>query len=259
MRVFIKLLFFIFLLLGNVVSAEKVLVLPTELNYDNYYSFPQVSQIMAEDIINAFNATNKMSAISLYDVNKKIAENATIKNSINYALSRYQNTNKVDFSTLKKIAEAFDVKSILIISSMVTQEQGKRNLWEVLEISSVFNATNTYNLETQIVLTDNINDVIMWSGKYTRKLGDNESRFWAKTTAQAVSQLEKIRTYSKDIISKNVVQNVTLRFYSKNIPVKEQSIIQSSDKTEFRPNPFNTIKQQKPESMDIDIESIYSL
>ena len=259
MRVFIKLFILIMLLLGNSAFAEKLLVLPAELYSNNYYSFPEVSQIMAEDIINDFNKNDKISAISLYDVRKKLAENPSLKNSATYALDRYKNSNAVDFPTLKKLAQAFDVKSILIVSSTVVQNSNKRNIWEVLEISSVFNAISTYNMETTALLTDNINDIVMWSGKFNRKLGDNESRFWAKSSSQAVSQLEKIKTYSKDIISKSVVQNVTRRFYTKTISPKEHNKIESTNSIDFRVNPFGSIHQNIPESDDIQIDSLFSI
>lgn len=259
MKVLIKLFVLIVLLFGNSAFAEKLLVLPTELYSNNYYSFPEVSQIMAEDIINDFNKSNKISAISLYDVRKKLAENPSLKTSATYVLDRYKNSNAVDFVALKKLAQAFDVNSVLLVSSMVVQDSNKRNIWEVLEISSVFNAISTYNMETTVLLTDNINDIVMWSGKFNRKLGDNESRFWAKSSSQAVSQLEKIKTYSKDIISKNVVQNVTRRFYTKTITPKEQKNIEKTNVTDFRVNPFGTNRQTFPETDEIESDSLFSI
>ncbi len=259
MKVFIKLFVLIVFLIGNSAFAEKLLVLPTELYSNNYYSFPEVSQIMAEDIINDFNKSNKISAVSLYDVRKKLAENPSLKTSTTYALDKYKNSNAVDFVSLKKLAQAFDVKSILLVSSMVVQNSNKRNIWEVLEISSVFNAISTYNMETTVLLTDNINDIVMWSGKFNRKLGDNESRFWAKSSSQAVSQLEKIKTYSKDIISKNVVQNVTRRFYTKTLPSKEPKAFENTNSTDFRVNPFGSTRQIIPESEEIESDTLFSI
>ena len=259
MKLFIKLFVLIVLLIGNSAFAEKLLVLPTELYSNNYYSFPEVSQIMAEDIINGFNKNDKISAISLYDVRKKLAENPSLKTSTTYALEKYKNSNAVDYAALKKLVQAFDVKSILLVSSVVVQNSNKRNIWEVLEISSVFNAISTYNMETTVLLTDNINDIVMWSGKFNRKLGDNESRFWAKSSSQAASQLEKIKIYSKDIISKNVVQNITRRFYTKTIAPKEPEAFKNTNTTDFRVNPFGSTRQTINESEEIESDSLFSI
>lgn len=259
MKLLIRFFALIVLLIGNTAFAEKILVLPTELYSNNYYSFPEVSQIMVEDIIDGFYKTEKMSAISLYDVRKKLAEDSALKNSTLQALDKYKNSDAIDFPAFKKLTQTFNVKSILIISSMVVQNSNKRNIWEVLEISSVFNAINTYNMETKIILLDNINDIVMWSGKYNRNLGDNESRFWAKSTSQAASQLEKFRIYSKDIISKTVVQNVTRRFYTKTVTPKNLQKIENTNSTDFRVNPFGTNRPTLPESEEIDSDTLFSI
>ena len=241
-------------------SAEpfKVLVLPVDLFSvcDNYYCFPEVSEIIAEDVINNFNKRGKIISPNLYDVRKKFAEDPALKASAVNTLNRYKNRNSVDFTSTKAVAKAFDAKSVLLINSLVTQQNSKRNVWEVMEVSSAFEAYNSYTMETNVVLTDNVNDVVMWSGKYKRTLGDNEERFWAENTAQAASQLEKIRFFSKDIVSKNISQNIILRFYPKvtkpvieQTPAKEPAVLQ---------NPEGNIKPQKEDYGEIQSETIYN-
>ena len=80
----------------------------------------------------------------------------------------------------------------------------------------------------------------MWSGKYKRELADNENRFWAVNSAQANSQLEKLRFYSRDIVSRIISENVTLRFYPKvTKPVLPATSVKTQE-TDFRPNPLGT-------------------
>lgn len=258
MKFLLKIIVLIGLVLGNAAYADKILILPADLYSNNYYSFPEVSQIIAQDVAENFTQNSKMSAVSMYEVKKKFSENSALKNSATYAMNKYKNSNSVDFPTLKKLADAFGVKSILIISSMVTQDNTKRNVWEVLEISSAFNAISNYNLETRAVLTDNVNDIVMWSGKYNRNLGDNESRFWAKNSAQAASQLEKLRAYSKDIVSKNIAASITLRFYPKEVKQSTPTTNpQNTDITDFRPNPMGTYRYLTPEPDEIQIDPVY--
>lgn len=244
MKILAKIIVLFCFFLGNCVSAEpfKVLVLPADLFSvcDNYYCFPEVSEVFANDIIYNFNKTGKIVSPNLYDVRKKMTENPQLKSAVSNALNKYKNSNVVDFVSLKKLSQAFGANSVFIISSAVVQNSVKRSIWEVLEVSTAFEALNIYTLETNAVLTDNINDVIMWSGKYKRSLADNESRFWAATSAQAVSQLEKIKLYSRDIIAKNISQNVLLRFYPKvTKPVVPAASVKTKE-TDFRPNPLGT-------------------
>lgn len=245
-------------------SAEpfKVLVLPVDLFSvcDNYYCFPEVSEIIAEDVINNFNKRGKIISPNLYDVRKKFAEDPALKASAVNTLNRYKNRNSVDFTSTKAVAKAFDAKSVLLINSLVTQQNSKRNVWEVMEVSSAFEAYNSYTMETNVVLTDNVNDVVMWSGKYKKILGDNETRFWAVTSSQAASQLEKMKFYSRDIISKDIAQNITLRFYPKvTKPVVPKSV-EKTEQTDFRPNPLgntNVRLQDDNDYGEIHSETIF--
>ena len=146
-------------------SAEpfKVLVLPVDLFSvcDNYYCFPEVSEIIAEDVINNFNKRGKIISPNLYDVRKKFAEDPKLKASAVNTLNRFKNRNSVDFTSTKAVAKAFDAKSVLLISNFVSQSNSRRSVWEVMEVSSAFEAYNSYAMETNAVLTDNVNDVVM--------------------------------------------------------------------------------------------------
>ena len=241
MKLLQKIIVLLCLFLGNCVSAEtfSVLVLPVDLFSvcENYYCFPEPSEILAADTINYFNKSGKVSAFDLYSVRKKLTDNPSMKNAAMLALKKYKNTNTVEFVQLKQLAKFFDTKSILMISSDVVSGAYRRSVWEVLEVSSVFEIYNTYNLETRAVLTDNVNDIIMWSGKYSKSLGDNETRFWALSTSQALSQLEKLKLYSKQIMAKNIAEQIVLRFYPKTMkPVIPK---QKTETTDFRPSPLN--------------------
>ena len=100
----------------------------------------------------------------------------------------------------------------------------------------------------------------MWSGKYKKILGDNETRFWAVTSSQAASQLEKMKFYSRDIISKDIAQNITLRFYPKvTKPVVPKSV-EKTEQTDFRPNPLgntNVRLQDDNDYGEIHSETIF--
>ena len=258
MKIFSKILLIFALFIGNAAFSEqyKVLVLPVDIFTvcENYYCFEEPSTIIANDTINYLNKNGRITALNLYDVRNQLNGNPQLKNAATYSLNKYKNSNSIDFASLKKLSDGFDAKSILLISSQV----GKRSIWEVLEVSSVFEAVNQYSLDTNAVLLDNVNDIVMWSGKYTRNLGDSESRYWAKSASQAVSQYEKIKCYSKDIISTSIAQNIIQRFYPKSIKqiipkVKPQT-------TDFRPNPLENIKiQPEKDSGEIQSETIYSL
>ncbi len=265
MKLLFKILILTLLFLGNTVNAEpfKVLVLPVDLFSvcENYYCFPESSEIFANDIINNLSKNKKIEAIDSYAVRKKTIEQLQLRASLFTALNKYKNTNTVDFVSLKKVADEFGVNSILLISSSVNNKSVKRNIWEILETMSAFDVYNRFTLETNVVLLDNVNDIVMWSGKFEKSLGDNEARFWAKNAAEACSQLEKIRLYSKEILAQNVAENVMLRFYPKTISTNISKPVNQTQTKDFRPNALewssNKIQDDKDYG-EIHTDSIFT-
>lgn len=221
----LKILFTFFLIIFTTVKTPAVqfdiLVLPTDILSvcENYFCFPEVSEIAAEDVINNINSYNNMSAIELSSVRQKLAQDFELQNTVRELLTNYSKNEKIDFTKLNKTAESFGVKSVVLITSYATSDKSdlKRNLWELLEISSAFKTTSPLKLTTSVVLTDNINNLIMWSGKYNKIVSDTNGYFIAKNQTQAAAQLEKIKQYSKNNISQTISQNIHLRFFPKEV------------------------------------------
>ena len=210
-----------------------VLVLPADIlnQKENYYGFEEVSEIVADDIINDFNSTGgKVKSPDLYTVRTKLNQNSELKQNVNTVLKKYKDTNKLDYANLKKISNAFGCKSVLVVSSSVVTNKNslKRNIWEVLNVSTAFDVSYPYRLETSVVLLDNINDLVMWSNNFSTKLGTNENQFAANNYAQAYDELEKIKLYSKTVVAPSASQNIVLRFFPKAIRPIDKKIEDNS-------------------------------
>ena len=86
MKFWAKLLVLFSLFIGTCANAEpfKVLVLPTDLFSvcENYYCFPESSNIFAADIIDNFNQSKKIVSPNLYEIRKKMAENLGRKEAL---------------------------------------------------------------------------------------------------------------------------------------------------------------------------------
>ncbi|MBD5402084.1 hypothetical protein HDR58_04715 [bacterium] len=198
-----------------------VIVLPTKLFSvcDNYFCFPEASEIIAEDTIRNLNSYKNIHAIELAQVRSKLNNDKQLKALTEKTLLKFEESEKIDFQSLQKISTAFGAKSAILISSYAQNDQSttKRDLWEVLEISSAFKTSYPYTLSTIAVLTDSVNNIVMWSGKYNKLLTNTEGYFLATNQASATSQLEKIRLYSKTNIAQNISQNIHLRFFPKDV------------------------------------------
>lgn len=199
-------------------------MLPADLmqTKENYYTFDEPSEIVANDIIKEFNKSNgKFKTYDLYDIKAKFNNNTLLKN----ALAKYKN-NTIDYEAFKTIGKDFGCNYILLTNSsaMTNKNSLRRNLWEVLEVATAFDISYPFRLETSVVLLDSANELVMWSNNYSAKLGTNSNDFTAKNFAHANAEYEKIKLYSQTVIAPSTVQNIALRFYPKSIRPIETEI-----------------------------------
>ena len=246
-RALLKLLFFIFILVFAPIKAHAVqfdlLVLPTNLFSvcDNYFCFPEVSEIVAEDVIYNLKQYPNINTQALADVRAKLCSNSILKTKTENILNKFEETDRIDFQALQEIAKEFNVKSILLISCYAINDKTtlRRNLWDVLEISSAFKISYPFELKTNAVLTDMVNNIVMWSGKYTKSVSDTFGYYSAANQTQAMSQLEKIKQYSSGSISQTISQNVFMRFFPRDVrtfTVKKTEQEMDAEPKKFIPN-----------------------
>ena len=197
----------------------NVVVLPVDLFKvcANYYCFPEVSEILATDIIDNFNKTGRIHSPSLYYVRRTLEGNSVIKNYTQSVLTRFKNNKTLDFTALKGIAKTFNANSVLLISNDVPVEgaYARRNYWEMLVLSTNFGISYPYEMETRVVLVDTVNDLAMWSNVYRKKISDNNNSFKAPNASDAAAKLEYLKMYSADVLAKSIAQNIYLRFFPK--------------------------------------------
>lgn len=202
---------------AKAIVTFNVVVLPVDLFKvcANYYCYPEVSEIISADVIENFNATGRINSPSLNYVRKTMASNENLRKQTYKLLGEYSKSKSLDFTALKEISKAFSANSVLIISNNVPvdKEVARRNVWEMLVLSTNFDINYPYTMETNAVLVDTVNDLVMWNNTYTKKISDNNDTFKAPNASDAYAILEYFKMYSKDILSKNISQNIYLRFF----------------------------------------------
>ena len=210
------------LFISQRVNAEvtfNVVVLPVDLFKvcANYYCYPDVSSIIADDVIESFNKTGRINSPSLYYVRKTLNSKPTIKNTVNNVLTGFKNNKNLDFAALKTIGKTFNANSVLLISNDIPIEgaYARRNYWEMLVLSTNFGISYPYEMETKVVLVDTYNDLAMWSCVYKKKVSDQNNMFSAPNASDTYAKLEYLKMYSKDILAKSISQNIYLRFFPK--------------------------------------------
>lgn len=245
-NVIFKIILFMLIFCCSLTGAKAVefdvLVIPTEVFSvcENYFCFPEPSEIAANYVIEQLDKTKNINVVKLSEVRAKLETDETLKMETQNMLNHFEQTEKIDFVVLKDLSEKFNVKSIIIIScyAITDRAETRRNLWEVLEISSAFKITYPFSLTTTAVLLDTVNSTVMWSGKFSKTVSDSNGYFLALNQAQATSHLEKLRQYFKSFVAPSISQNVHLRFFPKEIrtfTVKTPDI-NEAEKPKFVPN-----------------------
>lgn len=208
----------------------ELLVLPTDIFSvcDNYFCFPEVSNIIADDVIKDLKQHTEIKVPDLNQVRYMLNSDPQLKQKTINIIETYGKNDKIDFQNLNELAKEFSVKSVLIIDTYTINDKTslRRNIWDTLEITSAFKITYPFDLKTTAVLTDCVNSLVMWSGKYSKKLSDTYGYYNAGNQTQALSQLEKMKFYSQDVVAKNISQSVYMRFFPKDVrtfSIKKQS------------------------------------
>lgn len=261
MKIF-KILFILFITtftVGKVNAVQfNVVVLPTDIfnTCDNYFCFPEASEIGAEYIIQNLNSYKNINAYRLAEVRSRLNADTELKNETLVMLDKFAKIDRIDFKTLKDLSKEFDVKSIILVSAWVSNEETitKRNLWEILEITSAFKISHPFELNTNVVLTDTVNSTVMWSGRYSTDITNSNGFFTAENQAKAFSQLEKIKQYYKNNITQTISQNIRLRFFPKDVRTfKLQK--QENEETQFIPNALEHLSRPK---LQTEINELYN-
>lgn len=209
-----KFLVIFLMLIGLSACAEtqKIEVLPlfmSNAQNSNSYGFETASEIVAGDVIRNFLLGNKFNTTKLETV-KALHENDF---NLQQVAQKYSKTGLIDFEKLPNGAD----KTLLVIGYVVDNNFSKLDLWDALKLSSDFGLDFPFIWTTKVVLVDNKDGVALWQKTYTCPLALRNGKFVAADYTQAVEQYEKVRSFSKNIIAKDVEENVNLRLNPKEI------------------------------------------
>lgn len=192
-------------------AQENLLVVPlfTTNSYNaNVYGFETTSEIIANDIIQDFQYNNK-SYFNI--VNNQKYENEYAIRSI---AESFKKNTLIDFTKFKNNSET---KTLLIASYIMDSKKQILDAWNVLKFSTDFSINYPYKLTTKAILIDNQDGIVLWQKTYEMPLTSNRQTFSAQTNNKALEQFEKIHSFSKNIIAKDIEESLNLRFSQKSI------------------------------------------
>lgn len=210
-------MFLMFIGLAACAKEDKVLVLPlfmTDVQNSNSYGFETASEIVADDLIQTFLLGNEIVSPRLESVQAMMAKDLTLQS----IRQKYRNTGVIDFEKLNSLTKLnSNEKTLLVIGYVEDKNSAKLEVWDVLKLATDFKIDYPYQLTVQVLLVDNKDGVALWQKTYEMPLASGKKSFVASDFSKAADQYEKVRSFSKNIIAKDVEQNVVLRLANKSI------------------------------------------
>lgn len=197
-------------------KEDEVFVLPlymTNVQNHNAYGFETASEIVADDIIQNFLLGNKINSPRLENVKALMTNDYTVRE----VGEKFRKTSLIDFEKLAKSSKLNSAdKTLLVVSFVEDKNKLKLDLWDTLKLASDFQVDYPYVLTTKVILIDN-EGIALWQKSYSMPLASDKKAFNAQKFSKAAEQYEKVRSFSKNIIAKDVEQNLVLRLNNKSI------------------------------------------
>ncbi len=256
-------------------SKEIVAVVSDNLSpvQTNYMIYPELSNLLCQDVANIINLNNRISALPVANS----IDNATksnVKKDILTFMKEYKYTYVVNYRILRKISETLEADYILLITSGIDPETNflKPTFWNQIPIAGENSVNPSYRIVTHIALIHPEKELILVNSNFDSRLKSDYLDLSVPTFAPTYAQLNRVHKYAlklspeiayqvestivPDLVPKkktyvevayeNAKSNIKKVFP---IPEKDDSV-EDSDRKLFS-NPF-TDRPQKPEKFQPD-------
>ena len=256
-------------------SKEIVAVVSDNLSpvQTNYMIYPELSNLLCQDVANIINLNNRISALPVANS----IDNATksnVKKDILTFMKEYKYTYVVNYRILRKISETLEADYILLITSGIDPETNflKPTFWNQIPIAGENSVNPSYRIVTHIALIHPEKELILVNSNFDSRLKSDYLDLSVPTFAPTYAQLNRVHKYAlklspeiayqvestivPDLVPKkktyvevayeNAKSNIKKVFP---IPEKDDSV-GDSDRKLFS-NPF-TDRPQKPEKFQPD-------
>lgn len=180
-------------------EKQSIIVISDRVEQANqqYFIYPQVSEMVAAEVINELNKDAVVTAPALSTVREKLRSQKLLRSS-SKLLDNYRYTYELNFSALKKIAKEFNVTNVLIVTGSLDTVSDflKPTWWNFLNIPGENIVKTEYRLYTYIALVDLKTETITWQNTYHRQITAPEFALANATYSPDYRQLTKLKKAS---------------------------------------------------------------
>lgn len=194
----------------NMEEQKNLLVLSDRVEQANpkYFIYPQVSEMVAAEIINKLNSEGEIKAPSLSYVRNELRAPELVRTSY-VLLDNYRYTYDINYAALKKIAKHFNTTNVLLVTGAMdtTSDFLKPTWWLHLNVPGENVVKSEFKLYTYIALVDLNTETIKWQNAYERKLVAPEFGMTNLNYSPDAKQMIKVKQGSQ-LIAKDAAYRV---------------------------------------------------
>jgi len=194
----------------NMEEQKNLLVLSDRVEQANpkYFIYPQVSEMVAAEIINKLNSEGEIKAPSLSYVRNELRAPELVRSSY-VLLDNYRYTYDINYAALKKIAKHFNTTNVLLVTGAMdtTSDFLKPTWWSHLNVPGENVVKSEFKLYTYIALVDLNTETIKWQNAYERKLEAPEFGMTNLNYSPDAKQMIKVKQGSQ-LIAKDAAYRV---------------------------------------------------
>ncbi len=194
----------------NSEKTKLLLVLSDRVEQANpkYFIYPQVSEMIAAEIINKLNTEGEVKAPTLSYVRSELRAPALVRASY-VLLDNYRYTYDINYAALRKIANHFDTTNVLIVTGAMdtTSDFLKPTWWSRLNVPGENVVKSEFKLYTYIALVDLNTETIKWQNAYERNLEAPEFGLVNLNYSPDAKQMVKVKQGSQ-LIAKDAAYRV---------------------------------------------------
>lgn len=173
-----------------------------------YFVYPEVSEMIAQEVINELNREGFVYAPTLSSVRERLKK-ADLVVHADKLLRDFHYTYNIDFNALNKIAKKLGADDILLITGgLDTVSDFLKPTWyNFLNIPGENVVKSEYRMYTHFALIDVQNEIVTWQNSYTRHITSPEFALANATFSPDYRQMTKIKKGSY-IIAKDAAYRV---------------------------------------------------
>lgn len=229
MRDFIRLLVvgIIFCFAAGVQAEDfGLLVIPDNIVTENAaidsFIYNASAEFFADEIVTILDDTDYISTPHVSEVRAVLKKDSSGMLAAKNLTSRFQTSYNIDYPSLKKIANKFDKRYVLLITSFIDSENYilRRTPWDFLNIPGASVIDPAYKVSTYAVLVDTKNNNKLWADTYYKTISVCENRIITRGASPQTEQLAKIKDYSR-YVCPQIAQNVQQHILPEDVYAKE--------------------------------------